>query len=75
LQTGPGKETTLSVHEDLVAAGRAANTDILHPERSGVKTDAAGWIEVNEYLETSQPNIWAFGDAQLEASIQAQGQL
>ncbi len=58
-----GKETTLSVHEILVAAGRAANTDILHPERSGVKTDAAGWIEVNEYLETSQPNIWAFGDA------------
>ena len=29
----------------------------------GVKTTRDGWIEVNEYLETSQPNIWAFGDA------------
>ena len=36
---------------------------ILHPERAGVKTTKAGWIEVDEYLETSQPNIWSFGDA------------
>jgi dihydrolipoamide dehydrogenase len=46
-----------------VATGRVPNTDILHPEKAGIKTDAHGWILVNEYLETSQPNIWAFGDA------------
>jgi mycothione reductase len=35
----------------------------LHTERAGIKTDENGWIVVNEYLETSQPNIWVFGDA------------
>lgn len=58
-----GKEEKISVDEILVATGRAPNTDILHPEKAGIKTDAKGWILVNEYLETSQPNIWAFGDA------------
>ncbi|MGI0055597.1 MAG: dihydrolipoyl dehydrogenase [Thermoplasmata archaeon] len=47
----------------LVATGRGPTTGILHPERAGVKTDARGWIAVNEYLETSQPGIWALGDA------------
>ncbi len=58
-----GKEMNLAAQEILVASGRAPNTDILHPERAGIKTDRDGWLEVNEYLETSQPNIWAFGDA------------
>lgn len=47
----------------LVATGRGPTTGILHPERAGVKTDPHGWIAVNEYLETSQPGIWALGDA------------
>jgi dihydrolipoamide dehydrogenase len=58
-----GQEVKITVDEVLVATGRAPNTDILHPERAGIKTDIEGWILVNEYLETSQPNIWAFGDA------------
>ncbi|HYB20357.1 MAG TPA: FAD-dependent oxidoreductase, partial [Thermodesulfobacteriota bacterium] len=58
-----GKEINLAAGEILVAAGRAPNTDILHPERAGIRTDENGWMEVNEYLETSQPNIWALGDA------------
>jgi mycothione reductase len=58
-----GKEVRLTAAEILVASGRGPNTDILHPEKSGIKTDGNGWIVVNEYLETSQPNIWAFGDA------------
>jgi len=58
-----GKEERVVAAEILVAAGRAPNTDILHPERAQIKTNKEGWVEVNEYLETSQPNIWAFGDA------------
>jgi dihydrolipoamide dehydrogenase len=58
-----GEETKITADEILVATGRASNTDILHPERAGIKTDPQGWILVNEYLETSQPDIWAFGDA------------
>lgn len=58
-----GKEERVVAAEILVAAGRAPNTDILHPERAGIKTNRDGWIEVNEYLETSRSDIWAFGDA------------
>jgi mycothione reductase len=58
-----GERTTITAEEVLIAAGRGPNTDILQPERAGIKTDENGWIVVNEYLETSQPNVWAFGDA------------
>jgi len=58
-----GQEVKITVDEILVATGRAPNTDILHPEKAGIKTDIHGWVLVNDYLETSQPNIWAFGDA------------
>ncbi len=58
-----GKEVEIIAHEVLVASGRGPNTDILHPERGGIKTDEKGWIVVNESLETSQPNVWALGDA------------
>ena len=58
-----GQEVKITVDEILVATGRVSNTDILHPERAGIKTNIHGWILVNEYLETSQPKIWAFGDA------------
>jgi len=58
-----GEKTVITADEILVATGRGPNTDILHPERGGIETDERGWIIVDEYLETSQPNIWAFGDA------------
>ena len=58
-----GEERKISSDEVLVAVGRASNSDILHPERSGIETDGNGWIKVNEYLETSARNIWALGDA------------
>jgi dihydrolipoamide dehydrogenase len=57
------KKNTFSADEILVATGRSSNSDILKPEKAGIKTDEKGWIITNEYLETSQPNIWALGDA------------
>jgi mycothione reductase len=57
------EEVPFVVDMVLLASGRAPNTDILHPEQAGIKTDKNGWIIVNEYLETSQPGIWALGDA------------
>ena len=47
----------------MVATGRVPNSDLLKPERTGVKLDDRGYIKVNEYLETGKKNIWAFGDA------------
>ena len=58
-----GKNVTVRAREIMIASGRGPTTDILHPEKSGIKTTPEGWIMVNEYLETSQPGIWALGDA------------
>jgi dihydrolipoamide dehydrogenase len=58
-----GQEVVITADSILIASGRKANIDILHPERAGIKVDEKGWIIVNEYLETSQPNVWAIGDA------------
>jgi mycothione reductase len=58
-----GKGVSVEAEEIFIATGRGPNSDILHPEKGMIETDSKGWIVVNEYLETSQPNIWAFGDA------------
>lgn len=58
-----GEFVNFTAEEVLIAAGRGSNSDILHPEKAGIDTDEKGWIKVDEYLESSQPNIWAFGDA------------
>jgi len=47
----------------MLATGRVPNSDILKPEKTGVKVDEQGFVRVNEYLETSKKNVWAFGDA------------
>ena len=47
----------------MIATGRISNADILKPDKTGVKLDDHNFIQVNEYLETSKKNIWAFGDA------------
>ena len=47
----------------MIATGRVPNSDILKPEKTGVKLDENGFIKVNEFLETSKKHIWAFGDA------------
>jgi len=49
--------------EILLAAGRQPNSDLLHPERSGVKMDQQGWILVNRYLQTNKRGVYALGDA------------
>jgi dihydrolipoamide dehydrogenase len=58
-----GKTIERTAQEILVATGRSPNTDLLQPEKAGIKTDKDGWIVVDEYLQTSQLNIWALGDA------------
>jgi len=58
-----GEKAVITADEILIATGRGPNSDVLHPEKAGIETDKRGWIIVDEYLETSQPNIWAFGDA------------
>jgi dihydrolipoamide dehydrogenase len=47
----------------LVAGGRVPNSDLLKPDKTGVRLDERGYVIVNEFLETGKKNIWAFGDA------------
>jgi mycothione reductase len=58
-----GEERSISGQAVLVAAGRKSNADRLNLEKTGVTLTRTGFIEVNDYLETSKPGIWAFGDA------------
>lgn len=46
----------------LVAAGRRPNTDSLDLDRAGIDTNEAGFVVVDEYLKTSNPQVWAIGD-------------
>jgi pyruvate/2-oxoglutarate dehydrogenase complex dihydrolipoamide dehydrogenase (E3) component len=46
----------------LSATGRVPNTEALTPEAAGIRLDDRGFIEVDEYLETSVPGVYAMGD-------------
>lgn len=46
----------------LVAAGRAPNTRGLGLEEAGVALTDRGYIQVNDRLETTAPDIWAIGE-------------
>lgn len=46
----------------LIAVGRSANTQGLGLEKLGVRVTERGTVEVNDYLQSSIPNIYACGD-------------
>ena len=46
----------------LLAVGRVPNTGDLGLDKAGVKTDARGYIDVDDTLRTNVPGIWAMGD-------------
>lgn len=57
-----GKERELRAERLMLAAGREPNTKELNLVAAGVKTDGAGFIQVDEHLETGAPGVWALGD-------------
>jgi dihydrolipoamide dehydrogenase len=58
-----GKNIKFRADKVLIATGRISNADLLKVENTGIKIDNKGFIVVNEFLETTKKNIWAFGDA------------
>ncbi|MBI4050314.1 MAG: NAD(P)/FAD-dependent oxidoreductase [Candidatus Doudnabacteria bacterium] len=62
VQTKNGQEK-LAVDEILVVPGRRADLANMHLEKARVKLDERGRLVLNDYLQTSQPHIWAAGDA------------
>jgi mercuric reductase len=46
----------------LVATGRKPNTEGLGLEEAGVETDRKGFLQVDEFMRTSNPDVFAAGD-------------
>ncbi len=55
----PGREPGTHL---LIAVGRAPNTDDLGLAAAGIAVDKRGYIEVDERLQTTNPQVWALGD-------------
>jgi pyruvate/2-oxoglutarate dehydrogenase complex dihydrolipoamide dehydrogenase (E3) component len=56
-----GKMRTFDAEEILLATGRTAETADLGLRAAGVATDQ-GRVRINDYLQSSQPHIYAAGD-------------
>jgi len=56
-----GQDIVVEANEILIVTGRAGNVAALGLDAAGVETRKAG-IRVNEYLQTSNANIYAAGD-------------
>jgi dihydrolipoamide dehydrogenase len=61
-ETEAGEETTVEGQEVLVALGRRPNSDTLNLETTGIDVDDRGFIETDDYLQTTAENVWAQGD-------------
>ncbi|HBD09947.1 MAG TPA: FAD-containing oxidoreductase [Syntrophobacteraceae bacterium] len=57
-----GRPEQVVVDEILLGAGRAPNVDGLRLEVAGVGYDRKSGVAVNDYLQTSNPRIYAAGD-------------
>ena len=57
-----GQVADIVFDEVLVAVGRRANTEGFGLEELNIGTTAQGTLQVNEYLQTRFPNIYACGD-------------
>lgn len=56
-------EKLITGQQVFVATGRKSNADQLKPDRTGVRLTQNGFIEVDEFLQTSKTGIMALGDA------------
>ena len=59
-------KSTVAVDVILTGVGRLPNVEDLNLEAAGVDSDAATGVRVNDFLQTSNPRIYAAGDACLE---------
>ena len=58
-----GKEERVSADEILLASGKTPNTAGLGLDKAGVQIDGTQAVVVNEFLQTSNPDVFAAGDA------------
>jgi dihydrolipoamide dehydrogenase len=56
-----GKQVVKEAEKVLVAVGRAPRTENIGLEKTKIKTDR-GFIQVDEWMQTEEPGIYAIGD-------------
>jgi pyruvate/2-oxoglutarate dehydrogenase complex dihydrolipoamide dehydrogenase (E3) component len=59
---GQGVPETVEGTHLLVAIGRKPNTEDLNAAAAGITLDKAGYIVVDDGLQTTAPGVWALGD-------------
>lgn len=59
---GNSETDAITVDEILVGVGRVPNVDGLNLEAAGVEYDQKIGVKVNDYLQTTNPKIYAAGD-------------
>lgn len=61
-QNASGEEQNFEAEAILVVTGIKSNSDSLSLENTQVKTTDRGFIITNEFMETTEENVWALGD-------------
>ena len=57
-----GKEMTIKGTDLLIATGRIPNTENIGLENVGVETNERGFIKTDEFMQTTNPDIYSAGD-------------
>ena len=57
-----GDERLLTGSHFLVAVGRVPNSDLLNAEAADIRLDERGYIEVDDFCQTSAEGVFALGD-------------
>jgi len=63
LEAENGQKTSIDCDALLLAAGRVVNTKGLNLEKAGIELTDKKKIKTNEYLQTTNPNMYAIGDS------------
>ncbi len=58
----PQGERLIEGSDILAATGRTPNTAGIGLDAAGVRLDGRGYVQVNDRLETSAPDVWAIGE-------------
>jgi pyruvate/2-oxoglutarate dehydrogenase complex dihydrolipoamide dehydrogenase (E3) component len=58
----PQGERLIAGSDILAATGRTPNTAGIGLDTAGVRLDGRGYVQVNNRLETSAPDVWAIGE-------------
>ena len=74
-----GKSKKITAEKLFLGTGLSPHTRDLNADKAGIKLDEKGFVEVNEYMQTSQRNIYAAGDVTglmpLETTAAKQGSI